>query len=109
MDTTCMMAEENRVSGNPGPKRQFIPRTRWVPVTESLPEDTLPEDSDRLVIACLTARAGADNSVTKLMRQRYRKHDGTFSPWYWSRAGWNKEPTHWCLCPKAPEKGRDEA
>lgn len=82
---------------------QYIHRTRWASVTEAMPEKALPEGSQRLMIPCLVARAGNNRSVTKLMRMRKRLPDGTFTEWRWPKnIKPGNEPTHWCLCPKAP-------
>lgn len=75
----------------------------WIPVTERLPEDDLPKDTDRKQIRCLVA---TDKGTVKArVRQRYQtKKNGRWclSPWEWNKNLFAR-PTHWMPLPEPPK------
>ena len=78
---------------------------KWIPVTERLPEDDLPKDTDRKQIRCLVATD--KGTVKSCVRQRYQiKKNGQWclSPWEWNKDLFAK-PTHWMPLPEPPKKG----
>jgi hypothetical protein len=79
----------------------------WIPVTERLPEDDLPKDTDRKQIRCLVATD--KGTVKPCVRQRYQtKKNGQWclSPWEWNKDMFAK-PTHWMPLPVSPKENND--
>ena len=77
--------------------------TRWIPVTERLPEDDLPKDTKRRKIRCLVY--SDKGTVKPCVRQRYqtkRSGEWVLSDWEWNKDIFAK-PTHWMYMPEPPK------
>ena len=68
----------------------------WISTAERMPEDDLPENSDRLEVKILTCRAGFARSVR--VRKRTRSITGV---WRWADSA--LDPTHWMPLPEPPK------
>ena len=80
---------------------------RWIPVTERLPEDDLPTQTERVQIRCLVFTN--KGSVKTCSRQRCRtKRNGVwgYTAWEWSKADFAK-PTHWMPLPEPPKESAE--
>ena len=91
----CLIAEELMAEG--------VTVQEWISVKDRLPEDDLPQDTDRKQIRCLVATD--KGTVKPCVRQRYQKKiDGQWQLCEWE---WNKDlfakPTHWMLMPQPPK------
>ena len=74
---------------------------KWIPVSERLPEDTLPKFSAAKQIKVLTALK-SDNGVRTVRSQmRYRDAWCDEVRWRWKYSG--GEVTHWMPLPEAPK------
>ena len=82
--------------------------SEWISVKDRLPEDDLPQDTDRLLIKVLVCSTSGKYGVRTLSRQRwimswdYKTNTGTYSNWTWSRDARNI--THWLPLPQPPEE-----
>lgn len=74
----------------------------WISVDDRLPEDDLPEDSEKLQIKVLVSSSGR-NGVRTLTRQRWimKFRPLEYSSWQWSRDA--KNITHWMYLPVPPK------
>lgn len=80
---------------------EALEKSRWISVTERLPEDDLPPDTDRVAIKVLTVtRHGKRRFVRELTRQRWEWY-GVMRPWSWSKDA--RGVTHWMPLPEPPE------
>lgn len=76
--------------------------SKWIPVTERLPEDDLPKDSKRKSIKVLVTYK--TSSGVPVVRTQVREKE----PWFNSKGwDWTKhEPiTHWMPLPEPPKEG----
>ena len=74
----------------------------WISVKDRLPEDDLPQDTDRKQIRCLVATD--KGTVKSCVRQRYQTMKNgqlCLSPWEWNKNLFAK-PTHWMPLPEPP-------
>lgn len=77
--------------------------TEWISVSDCLPEDMLPEDTDRRSIKVLVCSThGNKYSVRTLTRQRWvmSYHPLVYHSWCWARDADNI--THWMPLPVPP-------
>jgi len=76
---------------------------KWIPVTERLPEDDLPEDSKRREIRCFVATNKGSVKTCVRMRHITKRNGGwCYTAWVWSKDDFAK-PTHWMPLPQAPK------
>lgn len=73
---------------------------KWISVEERLPEDDLPNDTNRRMIRCLVYTN--KGTVKPCVRQRWEHFDGTLIPWMWNKDYYAK-PTHWMPLPEPPK------
>lgn len=74
---------------------------KWIPVTERLPEDDLPKDSNRKSIKVLVAYQ--TSSGAWVVRTQIREKGRWYSrpkEWDWAK---NENITHWMPLPEAPK------
>ena len=76
--------------------------SKWIPVTERLPEDDLPKGSRVKQIKVLTALKSSSGAVTVRSQMRYRMTWYTSAPWAWKCSG--SEITHWMPLPEPPKE-----
>ena len=79
----------------------------WVSVEERMPEDDLPEGTNRLQIKVLVA-IKAKNGYTVRTQNRIRQEQSwsnkePFTAWYWKFS--HGEVTHWMPLPDPPKEG----
>ena len=77
-----------------------VASSKWIPVSERLPEDDLPKDTKRKMIRCLVYTD--KGTVKPCVRQRWEHFDGKMQPWVWNK-DWYAKPTHWMPLPEAPK------
>jgi hypothetical protein len=84
----------------------LTPPNEWVSVEERLPEDDLPEGTNRLQIKVLVA-IRAKNGYTVRTQNRIRQNQSwsnkePFTAWYWKHS--LGEVTHWMPLPAPPDR-----
>ena len=77
--------------------------SKWIPVTERLPEDDLPKGSKVKQIKVLTALKSDKGVRTIRSQMRYRMTWYNSAPWAWKCSG--SEITHWMPLPEPPKEG----
>ena len=87
-------------------KPTFTPQNEWVSVEERMPEDDLPEGTNRLQIKVLVA-IKAKNGYTVRTQNRIRQEQSwsnkePFTAWYWKFS--HGEVTHWMPLPSPPDR-----
>lgn len=78
--------------------------TEWISVKDRLPEDDLPNDTNRLALKVLVCSThGNKYSVRTLSRQRWVTafNPVKYHPWEWSKDA--KNITHWMPLPEPPK------
>ena len=78
-------------------------RPQWIPVAECMPEDVLPDGSNRCLVMCIVAtEKGTVKFCTRIRRYNY---DGShsYTPWKWQKENQAKI-THWMPMPKPPKE-----
>lgn len=81
----------------------------WVSVEDRLPEDDLPEGTNRLQIKVLVA-IKAKNGYTVRTQNRIRQEQSwsnkePFTAWYWKFS--HGEVTHWMPLPSPPDRPKE--
>lgn len=81
----------------------------WVSVEDRLPEDDLPEGTNRLQIKVLVA-IKAKNGYTVRTQNRIRQEQSwsnkePFTAWYWKFS--HGEDTHWMPLPSPPDRPKE--
>lgn len=84
----------------------LTPPNGWVSVEERMPEDDLPEGTNRLQIKVLVA-IKAKNGYTVRTQNRIRQEQSwsnkePFTAWYWKFS--HGEVTHWMPLPVPPDR-----
>ena len=77
----------------------------WISVKDRLPEDDLPQDTERMAIKVLVCSTqGNKYSVRTLSRQRWVMsiNPVKYHPWEWSKDARNI--THWMYLPEPPKE-----
>ena len=77
----------------------------WISVKDRLPEDDLPQDTERMAIKVLVCSTqGNKYSVRTLSRQRWIMsiNPVKYHPWEWSKDARNI--THWMYLPEPPKE-----
>ena len=87
-------------------KPTLTPPNGWVSVEERMPEDDLPEGTNRLQIKVLVA-IKAKNGYTVRTQNRIRQEQSwsnkePFTAWYWKFS--HGEVTHWMPLPSPPDR-----
>ena len=75
--------------------------SKWIPVTERLPEHDLPSDTKRRMIRCLVYTN--KGTVKPCVRQRWENFAGKMQPWMWNKDEFAR-PTHWMPLPEPPKE-----
>ena len=74
---------------------------KWIPVTERLPEDTLPRFSEVKQIKVLTALKSWNGLRTVRSQMRYRDTWCKETRWMWKYSA--SDVTHWMPLPEPPK------
>lgn len=80
-------------------------KSPWIPVTERLPEDDLPVDSQRQQLKVLVAIRNEKGKYTIRTQTRVRQkayyHQPRSGRWYWGKHSYG-DVTHWMPLPEVP-------
>lgn len=85
---------------------EALERSRWIPVTERLPEDDLPADSVRQQLKVLVAIKKENGSYVIRTQTRVRQKfyaAKRFGNWYWGKHAYG-DVTHWMPLPNKPKE-----
>lgn len=81
---------------------EHFAKQKWIPVTERLPEDTLPRFSEVKQIKVLTVLKSWNGLRTVRSQMRYRDTWGKDIKWLWKYSA--SEVTHWMPLPEPPNE-----
>lgn len=77
-------------------------KAKWIPVTERMPEDTLPRFSEVKQIKVLTVLKSSSGVRTVRSQMRYRDTWAKETRWMWRCSA--SDITHWMPLPELPKE-----